>query len=284
MQIRLCIGAWLITKVFPLLCRWTILRCPSTVLVCGCCACAGSIWWWHRAAGSSRRKSSSSGPWGVGERCSLHLRALTQWVCVEEPHGYACTMSILFSCRRTQPTSQRDHLLPGAEGRMLCNLFLLCLFIYHVVCLHYELILVASEKNTPVWWQQLRRNGMDLCMPSLLSLGMSLLRGGRQMYNTRQTNSPQLAVTGFCWGGRWGLWFGNSQTIRECWRVTWLSSYHSAFNPVQLLDVTDDEGSCLNRNLQGTFLHGTSWKSPDPKLTQIQCKVCFNFYIFHHYL
>lgn len=69
---------------------------------------------------------SSSGPWGVGEMCFPPLGALTECVCVEEPHGYACTMSILFSCRRTQPTSQRDHLLPGAEGRMLCHLFLLC--------------------------------------------------------------------------------------------------------------------------------------------------------------
>lgn len=58
------------------------------------------------SCGELKKEEFLLGAMGCG--CSPPLRALTQWVCVEEPHGYACTMSILFSCRRTQPTS---HLL-----------------------------------------------------------------------------------------------------------------------------------------------------------------------------
>lgn len=201
MQIRLCNGAWLITKVFPLLCRWTVLCCPSTVLVCGCCACAGSIWWWHWAAGSSRRKvllGTMGSGWNVlpTPRGSYRVCVCrgTPWLCLHHEHPLLLQEDPANISERPPPAwSWRKDALPPLP---------LVFFIYHVVCLHYELILVASETNTPVWWQQLRRNGVDLCTPSLLYLGMSLLRGGRQMYNTRQMNSPQLAVTGFCWGGR----------------------------------------------------------------------------------
>lgn len=58
-----------------------------------------------------------------------------------------------------------------------------------------------------------------------------------------------------------------------------LSRYWFASNTAWLSDGTDDEASCLNWNLQGILLLGTGWKSPNPKLMQIQCKVCFNFCI-----
>lgn len=142
---------------------------------------------------------------------------------------------------------------------------------------------ISGDSSSPLWGQQGGAGAQPLLEPQADSASLHPREEKAGEYLQGDKCPPALAhrlwlaPAGEADRAGGGLEISRGVSVsRECWSATWLSRFPRAPNPEWVfLDGTDDGESCFNWNL-------ASWnrlKTPNPQITQIQCKVCFHFYI-----